>query len=64
MMACKKCDCEMRLYIQDLRHNDQMERLKDSFVRLKRDMAWFMYNTTGDKKHLDKCEYELKNGGL
>ena len=63
-MVCKKCDTDYKLFIQNMQHREEMDRLTNAFVRLKRDMAWFMYNTTGDKKHLDKCEYELKNGGL
>ena len=63
-MACKKCDCEMRLYAQDMRHQDQMERLTDRFIRLRRDMAWLEYKITGDDKALQKLEFELKNGGF
>jgi hypothetical protein len=61
-MACKKCDCEMRLYIQNMQHRDEMDQLIDKFVRLRRDMAWFEYTITGEKKALDKLEFELKNG--
>ena len=39
-MACKKCDCEMRLYTQNLRHQEEMERLGNAFNKLRRDMAW------------------------
>lgn len=63
-MSCKKCDCEMRLYTQDLRHQDQMERLTDMFIRLRRDMAWLEYTLTGNDKAIRKLEFELKNGGF
>jgi hypothetical protein len=62
-MACKKCDCEMRLYIQNLEHDREMEELENKFIRLRRDMAYFMYSLTGDIKHMHGCEFELKNGG-
>lgn len=63
-MTCKKCDCDYKLHIQNLQHRNEMERLTESFIRLKRDMAWFMFTLSGDKKHMDKCDFELKNGGL
>ncbi len=63
-MACKKCDCEMRLYIQNMQHRDEMQRLTDMFIRLRRDMAWLEYKLTGDRKPIEKLEYELKNGGF
>jgi len=63
-MACKKCDCELRLYTQDLRHANDMTELVNRFVRLRRDMAWLEYKLTGDRKPLDKLEFELKNGGF
>jgi hypothetical protein len=63
-MACKKCDCEMRIYTQNMRHQDEMERLTEAFHKLRRDMAWLEYELTGSKKALDKYEYYLKNGGF
>ena len=63
-MICKKCNVDYKLYIQNIQHREEMERLTYAFMRLKRDMAWFMFSMTNDKKYLDKCEYELKNGGL
>lgn len=63
-MGCKKCDCEMRLYTQNLRHQDEMERLSEAFNKLRREMAWLEYELTGRKKALDKFEFYLKNGGF
>lgn len=63
-MACKKCDCERRLYMQDIQHKNDMSILSDQFIRLRRDMAWLQYTITGDKKALDKLEFDLKNGGF
>lgn len=63
-MSCKKCDTDYKLYIQNLQHREEMQRLTEAFIRLKRDMAWCMYSFTGDRKYMDKCEFELKNGGL
>jgi hypothetical protein len=63
-MACKKCDCEMRLYVQDIKYANQMSELVNMFVRLRRDMAWLEYKITGDDKAIKKLEYELKNGGF
>lgn len=63
-MVCKKCDTDYKLYIQKLQHDEQMERLVSQFIRLKRDMAYTMFILTGDKKHLEKCEFELKVGGI
>ncbi len=63
-MACKKCDCEMRLYAQQMRYNNDIEQLIDKFVRLRRDMAWLEYKITGDRKPIEKLEFELKNGGF
>lgn len=64
MNVCKKCNADYKLYIQNLQHREEMERLKNKFIRLKREMAWFMYNLTNDKKHLERCEFELQNGGI
>lgn len=63
-MSCKKCDCEMRLYIQDIKHKNEIGELANMFVRLRRDMAWLEYKMTGDIKAIDKLEFELKNGGF
>lgn len=63
-MACKKCDCEMRLYVQNIQHRDEMQRLTDMFIRLRRDMSWLEYKMTGDIKAIEKMEFELKNGGF
>lgn len=60
----KKCDCDYKLHIQELRHKDQMEQLHQEFIRLKRDMAWFQYTITGNMEYVNKCEFELKVGGL
>lgn len=63
-MSCKKCDCEMRLFTQNMRHQSEMAELANMFVRLRRDMAWLEYKMTGDLKAIDKLEFELKNGGF
>ncbi len=63
-MSCKKCDCEMRLYAQQIRHDNDMTELASRFVRLRRDMAWLEYKITGDRKSIEKLEFELKNGGF
>lgn len=59
-----KCDCEMRLHIQQMRHADELKRLADEFVKMRRDIAWLEYTLTGNQKALDKYEYYLKNGGF
>ena len=63
-MACKKCDCEMKLYTQNMRHREEMQRVTDSFIRLRRDMAWLEYKITNDDKAIKKLEWELKTGGF
>lgn len=63
-MSCKKCDCEVRLYIQDIKHTNEMTELANMFVRLRRDMAYLEYKITGDEKALHKLEFEIKNGGF
>lgn len=63
-MACKKCDCEIRLHVQDIKHKAEMSEMVNQFVRLRRDMAYFQYTLTGDTKYLQKLEFELKNGGF
>jgi hypothetical protein len=63
-MSCKKCDTDYKLHIQNLQHREEMERLKESFIRLRRDMAWLEYTITGNKKAIEKLEFELKNGGF
>ena len=63
-MACKKCDCEMRLYTMEIRLQNQFTELANMFVRLRRDMAWLEYKMTGDDKAIKKLEFELKNGGF
>lgn len=62
-MTCKKCDTDYKLYIQNIQHREEMQRLTEAFIRLRRDMAYFQFTITGDRKHMDKCEFELKNGG-
>ncbi len=62
-MRYKNLDIDYKLYIQEIKHNEQMERLVNEFIRLRRDMAYFQFSITGDKKYMDKCEFELKNGG-
>jgi hypothetical protein len=64
MLRKCKCDCEMKLYIQNMQHQEQMERVTDAFIRLRRDMAWFKYSITNDRRELDKLEFELKVGGF
>jgi hypothetical protein len=59
-----KCDCEMRLYTQNIRHANEMQRVLDAFNKLRRDMAWLEYELTGNRKALDKFEYYLKNGAF
>lgn len=54
----------MRLYMQDVKHKAEMTELANAFLRLRRDTAWLEYKLTGDRKPLDKLEFELKNGGL
>jgi hypothetical protein len=63
-MVCKKCDCEYKLHIQKIEHQNEMERLCSMFVRLRRDMAWLEYKLTGDIKSIDKLEYEVRNGAF
>jgi hypothetical protein len=62
-MVCKKCDSDYKLYIQKIQHDEQMERLCEQFLRLRRDMAYFQFSMTGDRKYMDECEFKLKNGG-
>jgi len=54
----------MRLYVQNIQHRDEMQRLTDMFIRLRRDMSWLEYKMTGDIKAIEKMEFELKNGGF
>lgn len=59
-----KCECEMKLYTQELRLKNEISELADRFIRLRRDMAWLEYTLTGSKKSIEKLEFELKNGGF
>ena len=63
-MICKKCDTDYKLHIQNLQHRNEMERLTEEFIRLRRDMAYFQFTMSGDRKYMDKYEFERKNGGF
>lgn len=44
-----------RIYSTEMKWT--MERLTESFIRLRRDMAWLQYSITNDRKPLEKLEF-------
>lgn len=59
-----KCDCDMKLFIQNMKHCNDMAELASKFDRLYRKFSWFAYTLTGDKKHIDEYEFNRKSGVL
>ncbi len=49
------------IYAQNVIHKENMKELEVRLERIKRQMAKFMYDMTGDKAYLEECEYEIKN---
>jgi hypothetical protein len=62
-MRCK-CDCSYKLGMMEIKYHNDMSELCNKFDRLRRDMAYFQFTLTGDRKHIEKYEFERKNGGF
>lgn len=62
-MRCK-CDCAFKFAMMEIKYHNDMTELANRFDRLRRDMAYFQFSMTGDRKVMDKYEFERKNGGF
>jgi hypothetical protein len=50
--------------MMEIKYHNDMSELCNKFDRLRRDMAYFQFTLTGDRKHIEKYEFERKNGGF